>query len=286
MVFESLRRIIKNALVYCLKCIGLFPNSDPPRIDRSKVIMMENVTDFEGKPKCCCHAPECETEDARLDSLTTNPTDFEPAFQPVTDFVIQPPDEPVIDFVIGSGDGTNADPTPEPIADPVIVPFNDPSDVPLVQPSMGRVTDPVEEQTDQQTEGNPVETPVQVPEDDPVIPAVNDLKEEDEDDDLETIESKTRFFKAYFDGQMFGRFSGTTPKQVAMKGYTVLRNKGNEEDELVFSIQESTKGGNGRRYTYSGSRVAIDPPEVVHINRGTENEKTITYAYRNVVKRI
>ncbi len=108
-------------------------------------------------------------------------------------------------------------------------------------------------------------------------------------------QSKTRFFKAIYedgddyDGDAYGRFSGTKPKQAANKALTSILKKraANDDDtmcQIVFSIRECTRGSNQKVYFYKGQRMELEEPNTITIRgKDGEDDKEITYRFNNKV---
>lgn len=90
----------------------------------------------------------------------------------------------------------------------------------------------------------------------------------------------------------FGRYTGETPKQAASKGFTKLLQKLKENGKTVpkettIYLRESTRGSNRKVYGYSASRQKLpEPQELVIKDKETGEEKTITYHYRNKIKKV
>lgn len=73
-----------------------------------------------------------------------------------------------------------------------------------------------------------------------------------------------------------GRFSGVMPMQAAKKAFTQIakayqKASGNEESEFSFSISETTRGSARKTFSYTGSRVRLETPQVIK-KQGTEFE--------------
>lgn len=96
----------------------------------------------------------------------------------------------------------------------------------------------------------------------------------------------SRYFKVVLnEGEAFGRFSGSKPKQAANKALTsILRKKRHEKKstkgKIHFSIVECTRGSKRKEYNYVGNRVKLDDPVTVNIKG-----KEVTYQYSNVVRK-
>ena len=105
-------------------------------------------------------------------------------------------------------------------------------------------------------------------------------------DVTDTPTSKNRHFKVMDDNNVvFGRFSGSKPKQAANKALTSIlrkrqRDKKNTEGEIRFSIVECTRGSKRKQYNYIGKRIELDDPVTVTIKG-----KEVTYKYSNNVRK-
>lgn len=104
-------------------------------------------------------------------------------------------------------------------------------------------------------------------------------------------EKRGRSFKAIYvnpEGEVVleGRYCGAKPKQAACKAltgiYKIFKLANNEVNGAVyFGVKETTRGGKGKHYWYSGERVTLNDPIVLSIQNG----KVITYKFNNVVKK-
>lgn len=89
----------------------------------------------------------------------------------------------------------------------------------------------------------------------------------------------------------FGRYIGDNPKQAASKGFTKLVKKLKEagkkvEGKMTIYVRESTRGSNRKVYGYTASRKKLSTPQELNItDKVTGDEKTITYNYRNDIKK-
>lgn len=92
-----------------------------------------------------------------------------------------------------------------------------------------------------------------------------------------------------------GRYSGKKPKQAASKACTRLYDtyKDNEKNmpaNIVFGMHECTrKSKKKKKYFYTGSRVKLENPEEVTINKldpKTGKKMVIRYYYNNNVKKL
>lgn len=93
-------------------------------------------------------------------------------------------------------------------------------------------------------------------------------------------EKKGRHFKCIYNGETFGRFSGSKPKQAANKALTSLVKTHNITNEIEFSIVECTRGSKRKTHNYRGKRVKLETPMIVQVGKG-DNQKEITYNYNN-----
>ena len=107
-------------------------------------------------------------------------------------------------------------------------------------------------------------------------------------------ESTERYFKLFDakSGKALGRYTGDTPKQAASKGYTKYLQKLKENGkaapkETTIYMRESTRGSARKVYGYTAARVKLNEPQQVTINDKVSGEKkTVTYNYRNKIKKI
>ena len=107
-------------------------------------------------------------------------------------------------------------------------------------------------------------------------------------------EGRDRYFKLIDPDtqETFGRYTGDTPKQAASKGYTKLLQKYKEDKKTppktsIIFLRESTRGSNKKIYGYSAMRQKLDEPQnLVITDNDTGKEKTITYHYRNKIKKV
>lgn len=107
-------------------------------------------------------------------------------------------------------------------------------------------------------------------------------------------EGKDRYFKLIDPdtNQTFGRYTGDTPKQAASKGYTKLLQKFKEEKkqppkQSTIYLRESTRGSSKKVYGYTATRQKLDEPQELKItDKETGKIKTITYHYRNKIKKV
>lgn len=103
-----------------------------------------------------------------------------------------------------------------------------------------------------------------------------------------------RYFKLFDakSGKALGRYTGDTPKQAASKGYTKFLQKLKENGkaapkETTIYMRESTRGSPRKVYGYTAARVKLGEPATVTIkDKVSGEEKTVTYQYRNKIKKI
>jgi|SaaInlStandDraft_7_1057024.scaffolds.fasta_scaffold94117_1 hypothetical protein len=105
---------------------------------------------------------------------------------------------------------------------------------------------------------------------------------------------KKRSFKAIYvnpqgDVVMEGRYCGAKPKQAGCKALTGIcklftKSKKKFSGEIHFGVKETTRGGKGKTYYYSGERVILDKPITLQIGGGKDAKK-IVYKYNNSVKK-
>lgn len=105
---------------------------------------------------------------------------------------------------------------------------------------------------------------------------------------------KERYFKIINPdtGMTTGRYTGDTPKQAASKGYTKLLQKYREKKQQppkqsTIYLRESTRGSSKKIYGYSAMRQKLNEPQELKIkDKETGVMKTITYHYRNKIKKV
>lgn len=105
-------------------------------------------------------------------------------------------------------------------------------------------------------------------------------------EDQDNNEDKQRYFKCYHNGIYFGRFKGRIPKQAANKAFTSLLRKNIKyeyDQNIKFSVIETTKDSDRKSFTYSGKRVNT-PSIIVHIKQNG-GYKAIQYKHKNIIKR-
>ena len=93
-------------------------------------------------------------------------------------------------------------------------------------------------------------------------------------------------------GKSYGRYIGGTPKQAASKGYTKMLQKLKANGKKapahsVIYLRESTRGSARKVYGYEAARIRLpEPQELVITDKETGKEKTITYNFRNKIKKV
>lgn len=83
-----------------------------------------------------------------------------------------------------------------------------------------------------------------------------------------------------------GRFGGSTPMQAAKKAFTQICRavETNEDDcEYIFTITETTRGSQGKDFTYIGTRKRRTSPQKV-VKRGDAGATTFNINYEHQVK--
>ncbi|XWV25777.1 hypothetical protein QJ857_gp1311 [Tupanvirus soda lake] len=122
----------------------------------------------------------------------------------------------------------------------------------------------------------------------------SESEEKSEDSEEEIKKPKCRYFKLFdpSTGKSFGRFTGDTPKQAASKGFTkmlqTIKQSGKEPPSSTkIYMRESTRGVPHKIYGYEASRIKLDQPqELVIRDNETGYTKTLSYYYRNRIKKI
>lgn len=114
---------------------------------------------------------------------------------------------------------------------------------------------------------------------------------------MEEQANKKRYFKCFHNGIRFGRFKGRYPQQAANKAFASLLiklfNSQNpppvEDQEIRFSIIETTWDSNKNSYTYVGRMKLRDEPWKAEIwtARAIKNglKENVAFRYKNIVKR-
>lgn len=86
-----------------------------------------------------------------------------------------------------------------------------------------------------------------------------------------------------------GRFTGLTPYQAANKALSKYFRelKNTDENEITFSICESTRNSNKNEYTYIGKRYVLTDPVTYKIkDKESGEEKLIVKKYKNILKKV
>jgi len=98
---------------------------------------------------------------------------------------------------------------------------------------------------------------------------------------------KSRSFKIKLpnDEDFSGRFTGLTPYQAANKAlskyFRTSENNNITDDQVIFSIKESTRGSKRQEYTYKGSRIKLEQPITYTIKSIDGVDRVITKQYKN-----
>jgi len=104
---------------------------------------------------------------------------------------------------------------------------------------------------------------------------------------------KTRYFKIISNDGVYGRYSGSKPKQAAYKIFTTLykkRRNGDNNTKFTFGIKECTRGSKCKNYYYTGERKTFEWPLYVLMRIGKDKDgkwkrKIVRYKYYNEIKR-
>lgn len=103
----------------------------------------------------------------------------------------------------------------------------------------------------------------------------------------EELDDKTRSFKVKLpnDQEFVGRFTGLTPYQAANKALSkYFRTNDNTniiDNQVIFTIKESTRGSKRHEYTYKGTRIKLEQPITYTIKSANNEERVITKQYKN-----
>jgi septum formation inhibitor MinC len=92
---------------------------------------------------------------------------------------------------------------------------------------------------------------------------------------------RVRHFKCVYNGNVFGRYRASRPKQAGNKALTkICKNEGGDEAvvgrEFEFQMVECTRGGKRKTFSYTGKRVKLDKPTIV-----PKGDKQIPYHFTN-----
>lgn len=119
------------------------------------------------------------------------------------------------------------------------------------------------------------------------------VKEEvKEEEAVESEDSKTRSFKVLLpnETEYTGRFTGLTPYQAANKALSkYFRSQENinlSDNQVSFSIKESTRNSKRYEYHYRGSRIKLDTPITYTIKSVDGAERVITKQYKNQLVKV
>lgn len=116
----------------------------------------------------------------------------------------------------------------------------------------------------------------------------NKNKDENNEDDEETVDGKhIRSFKVMLPNsdKYEGRFTGLTPYQAANKALSKFFRESNKSDEdITFSICESTRKSKKSTYTYVGRRLQLEVPVKYKIQDGREIVKNFKNSLKKVKK--
>lgn len=110
--------------------------------------------------------------------------------------------------------------------------------------------------------------------------------------DEEETEGKTRSFKVQLpnEQEFSGRFTGLTPYQAANKALSkFFRNNENKNilnNQVMFSIKESSRGSKRVVYTYRGSRIKLETPITYTIKSVAGEDRVITKQYKNQLVKV
>lgn len=89
---------------------------------------------------------------------------------------------------------------------------------------------------------------------------------------------------------LYGRYNGESPYQAANKALSEIirqRKKDGEQTdkEIIFYLQESTKGSGKKVHKYSGKRVKLDTP-VSYTVKSDKGDQIIKKEYKNSLEKI
>ena len=107
--------------------------------------------------------------------------------------------------------------------------------------------------------------------------------------DDDEMDKRIRSFKVKLPGKedYEGRFTGLTPYQAANKALSKYFRENKEPDEEVsFSIIESTRKSDKHTYTYVGKRYKLDVPVVYKIQDANGESREIVKNYKNLLKKV
>ena len=106
------------------------------------------------------------------------------------------------------------------------------------------------------------------------------------------IEKYVRSFKVLLPGnqEFIGRYTGLTPYQAANKALSKFFRENKTikttNNEITFSIRESTRGSKRSTYTYNGTREKLENPVKYSINGLDGNAREIVKEYKNKLTKV
>jgi hypothetical protein len=106
------------------------------------------------------------------------------------------------------------------------------------------------------------------------------------------IDKYVRSFKVLLPGnqEFIGRYTGLTPYQAANKALSKFfrenKNIKTTNNEITFSIRESTRGSKRSTYTYNGTREKLENPVKYSINGLDGNAREIIKEYKNKLTKV
>ena len=112
----------------------------------------------------------------------------------------------------------------------------------------------------------------------------NDETEPDDKDNSRSFKVKLPNNEEYT-----GRFTGLTPYQAANKALSKFfrTNENNiDNDQVIFTIKESTRNSKRHEYTYKGSRIKLNEPITYTIKSANGEDRVITKQYKNQLTKI
>lgn len=101
-------------------------------------------------------------------------------------------------------------------------------------------------------------------------------------------QKKSRSFKIKLNGELKKSiFKGESPYQAANKALSetirnMIKEGGNVENEITFTLIESTRGSTNKEHEYVGHRVKLDNPVSYEVKGG----QVITKEYKNVLRKV
>jgi len=94
---------------------------------------------------------------------------------------------------------------------------------------------------------------------------------------------RRRYFKISTQDGFEGRYTGKCPRQAAGKAFTQMikkRDKDERNNTIQFSIIECTRGSKKKTYKYSGKRIELAAPIVLH---GVNRHNNIGFKFINEI---